>query len=100
MAFAGLKKDKDRNDLITHLKEAVRVPDLFTVYFGAFLTVPMPSVRLRLWCCCYIHIIILHDCERLDSRWCIYRFVFHHVPPSPLYPTIRDDPPTRQTSVT
>ena len=24
MAFAGLKKDKDRNDLITHLKEAVR----------------------------------------------------------------------------
>ena len=25
MAFAGLKKDKDRNDLITHLKEAVRL---------------------------------------------------------------------------
>lgn len=25
MAFAGLKKEKDRNDLITHLKEAVRV---------------------------------------------------------------------------
>jgi len=24
MAFAGLKKEKDRNDLITHLKEAVR----------------------------------------------------------------------------
>ena len=24
MAFAGLKKDKDRNDLITYLKEAVR----------------------------------------------------------------------------
>jgi hypothetical protein len=24
MAFAGLKKDKDRNDLIAHLKEAVR----------------------------------------------------------------------------
>jgi hypothetical protein len=24
MAFAGLKKDKDRNDLVTHLKEAVR----------------------------------------------------------------------------
>jgi hypothetical protein len=23
MAFAGLKKDKDRNDLIAHLKEAV-----------------------------------------------------------------------------
>ena len=25
MAFAGLKKDKDRNDLITYLKEAVRI---------------------------------------------------------------------------
>ena len=24
MAFAGLKKEKDRNDLIAHLKEAVR----------------------------------------------------------------------------
>jgi len=24
MAFAGLKKDKDRNDLITHLKEATK----------------------------------------------------------------------------
>ena len=33
MAFAGLKKDKDRNDLITHLKEAVRIP--------AFLLVPL-----------------------------------------------------------
>lgn len=26
MAFAGLKKDKDRNDLVTYLKEAVSVP--------------------------------------------------------------------------
>jgi hypothetical protein len=25
MAFAGLKKDKDRNDLIAHLKEAVSI---------------------------------------------------------------------------
>lgn len=24
MAFAGLKKDKDRNDLITYMKDAVR----------------------------------------------------------------------------
>lgn len=24
MAFAGLKKDKDRNDLITYMKESVR----------------------------------------------------------------------------
>ncbi|TFK99344.1 cytochrome c-like domain-containing protein [Pterulicium gracile] len=34
MAFAGLKKEKDRNDLITHLKEAVRcspfIPPLMT----------------------------------------------------------------------
>ena len=26
MAFAGLKKDKDRNDLITYLKDAVSTP--------------------------------------------------------------------------
>jgi hypothetical protein len=25
MAFAGLKKEKERNDLIAHLKEAVRI---------------------------------------------------------------------------
>ena len=25
MAFAGLKKDKDRNDLITYLKESVGI---------------------------------------------------------------------------
>lgn len=28
MAFAGLKKDKDRNDLITYLKDAVRIGEL------------------------------------------------------------------------
>jgi hypothetical protein len=42
MAFAGLKKDKDRNDLVTYLKDAVRIlvsstpsradPDLFVVF--------------------------------------------------------------------
>ena len=26
MAFAGLKKEKDRNDLVTYLKEAVSPP--------------------------------------------------------------------------
>lgn len=40
MAFAGLKKDKDRNDLVTYLKEAVRVPNFFASYPGVFLTVP------------------------------------------------------------
>ena len=29
MAFAGLKKEKDRNDLVTYLKEAVR--DVFAI---------------------------------------------------------------------
>ncbi|KAF9014140.1 cytochrome c [Cyathus striatus] len=29
MAFAGLKKDKDRNDLIAHLKEAVSFISVF-----------------------------------------------------------------------
>ena len=32
MAFAGLKKDKDRDNLITWLKENVRLP-IFPLYF-------------------------------------------------------------------
>ena len=32
MAFAGLKKDKDRNDLITYLKEATVGSLLFFTY--------------------------------------------------------------------
>lgn len=31
MAFAGLKKDKDRNDLITWMKEAVSFPSFATM---------------------------------------------------------------------
>ena len=33
MAFAGLKKEKERNDLITHLKEAVCISITHFVYF-------------------------------------------------------------------
>jgi hypothetical protein len=41
MAFAGLKKDKDRNDLITYLKEAVS--------FSAFCSVSLvPTLLSRL----------------------------------------------------
>jgi hypothetical protein len=43
MAFAGLKKDKDRSDLITYLKESVRLlpfPQLST------LLVPNPFTAL------------------------------------------------------
>ena len=32
MAFAGLKKDKDRNDLVTYLKDAVRVSSSHFVF--------------------------------------------------------------------
>ncbi len=40
MAFAGLKKDKDRNDLVTYLKDAVRLllssfPFLLLTYYFA-----------------------------------------------------------------
>ena len=54
MAFAGLKKEKDRNDLITYLKEAVSiifrrvlwfmvligVADCIVVPFGVVLRTP------------------------------------------------------------
>lgn len=43
MAFAGLKKDKDRNDLVTYLKDAVRV---FLV--DPFETRATDTLRLRL----------------------------------------------------
>ena len=46
MAFAGLKKDKDRNDLITYLKESVCV---LGFPFGMFLTVPMPFSALDMF---------------------------------------------------
>ena len=36
MAFAGLKKEKDRNDLVTYLKEAVR--DVFAIVVALLLT--------------------------------------------------------------
>lgn len=38
MAFAGLKKDKDRNDLIAHLKEAVSVPTAVVKAFPAHIS--------------------------------------------------------------
>lgn len=34
MAFAGLKKEKERSDLITYLKDAVRIPQ--NCYEGLF----------------------------------------------------------------
>ena len=43
MAFAGLKKDKDRNDLITYLKDSVRVMPLSSLCFWLFLIVPVLS---------------------------------------------------------
>ena len=81
MAFAGLKKDKDRNDLISYLKESVRVPKFFAFYVGVFLTAPTPSSALE------VLLPPLHShynsaClrGRLDSRWCIYRFVSPTMP--------------------
>lgn len=41
MAFAGLKKDKDRNDLVTYLKDAVSPlvfpPGAFLIFFSSAL---------------------------------------------------------------
>ncbi|KAG6845166.1 iso-1-cytochrome c [Tephrocybe sp. NHM501043] len=49
MAFAGLKKEKDRNDLITHLKEAVR-PSVLPCYHPplTFLLLLYSALRLAL----------------------------------------------------
>ena len=46
MAFAGLKKDKDRNDIVTYLKEAVRVPRCYPVC-SAPLTIGDASDRVK-----------------------------------------------------
>lgn len=62
MAFAGLKKDKDRNDLVTYLKDAVRILASSTFRAAVFLTLSMSfsvledSVPFRY----NIHIIIIH----------------------------------------
>ena len=44
MAFAGLKKDKDRNDLITWMKDAVS--HMFVAFASALSHLPPPSVRM------------------------------------------------------
>ena len=76
MAFAGLKKEKDRNDLITYLKESVRVPTLFMCCPGVFLTVPISFSALEESAPpLYSHYNSAFLWERLDSRWYIYRFV-------------------------
>jgi len=96
MAFAGLKKDKDRNDLVAYLKQAVRVPYPFTSY-PEVLTVPTPfSVLEDSVPPLYSHYNPGFLQEKLDSRRCIYPSVLHchTLPPPlpPLSPTLRDDP--------
>ena len=66
MAFAGLKKDKDRNDLVDYLKGAVRILHLFILCFGVLLTFPWLLVCLRCSFRYYIHIIITHG--RMSER--------------------------------
>jgi len=39
MAFAGLKKEKDRKDLISYLKDAVRIISSSGSQFGELLTI-------------------------------------------------------------
>jgi len=101
MAFAGLKKEKDRNDLVTYLKNAVRILSISP--YGAFLTVPMPFSALEVFVLLlhlhYNHLSCTGAKERLDSRWTIYRFVVpiaHHHPTTTLPQNTRDDPHTRQ----
>lgn len=66
MAFAGLKKDKDRNDLIAHLKQEVRSPTFFfqsvphLVFSALEDFVPDPPLHLH-----YNHTRL---CETLDRQ--------------------------------
>ena len=90
MAFAGLKKDKDRNDLVTYLKDAVRILRFFTLCFEGFLTPPMSFSVLEIFVPplhSYYNCACVREREReretgIDSRWTIYRFVasipYHH----------------------
>lgn len=58
MAFAGLKKEKDRNDLITYLKEAVRC--------------------LLCMCCCPPLIALSVDCMiALFGHYYLYLYTVH-----------------------
>jgi len=85
MAFAGLKKDKDRNDLVTYLKQAVRVPYFFASDPGVFLTVPVSLSALEPVLPLHSHYNPAFLQERLDSRRCIYRSVLRcHTLPPPL----------------
>ena len=50
MAFAGLKKEKDRNDLVTYLMGVVRIPDLYLTLFliFCFFSSALPDLPLHL----------------------------------------------------
>ena len=56
MAFAGLKKDKDRKDLIAYLKDAVRILHLFIP--RVFLTSPITFSVLETFSYHYTHFTI------------------------------------------
>jgi len=55
MAFAGLKKDKDRNDLVTYLKNAVRILHPFILCFGVILTFSTTFSALEMF------VLLLHS---------------------------------------
>jgi len=85
MAFAGLKKGKDRNDLVTYLKQAVRVPYFFASHPGVFLIVPSFSALEESVLPLHSHYNPAFLRGRLDSRRCIYRSILrcHTLPLSP-----------------
>ena len=82
MAFAGLKKEKDRNDLVAYLKQSVRALNFFASYPGVFLTVPTSSRPLEQSVPpLHSHYNTAFPRERLDCRWRIYRSVLCHTLP-------------------
>jgi hypothetical protein len=67
MAFAGFKKEKDRNDVIAYLKEAVRV--FYCISLCAPPLMSLPTHRLR------SHILFPTRSPCYNTRSCMYYIV-------------------------
>lgn len=83
MAFAGLKKDTDRNDLITYLKESVS-NNLFFLFFLLRLIVDLMLICFRfpsLDCMSVVHKLcyIIHPLIQAANIHRLAPLLHHHI---------------------